>query len=118
MIASKKYLSYLRNPLDLIRTKKVLQVNPTIEAARKEPDKTKVFVYDYDAGSVQEKDLENVPDCYKYLDSTKVSWINIDGLRKSDVESIGNRFGIHPLIIEDILSIGQRPKMDEINGVI
>jgi len=118
MIASGKYLAYLRNPMDLLRTKKVLQVNPTIEAPRKEPEQTKVFVYDYNAAQVLEKDLEKVPDCYKYLDSPKVSWINIDGLRKADVESIGNHYGIHPLIIEDILSIGQRPKMDEINGVI
>ncbi len=27
-------------------------------------------------------------------------------------------FNIHPLIAEDILSIGQRPKVDEINGVV
>ena len=27
-------------------------------------------------------------------------------------------FNIHPLIAEDILSIGQRPKVDEINGMV
>src|SRR4029077_19236523 len=31
---------------------------------------------------------------------------------------ICNHFGIHPLIAEDILSIGQRPKMDELNGLL
>jgi magnesium transporter len=34
------------------------------------------------------------------------------------VEDLGNHYGIHPLIIEDILSIGQRPKMDDINGLL
>ena len=42
------YFSYLLNPLELLRTKKVLQVNPTIASPRKEPEETKLFVYDYD----------------------------------------------------------------------
>src|SRR6185295_11122966 len=97
-----KYLTLLKNPLDLIRTKKVLQVNPTIEAVRKEPDHLKIFVYDYDSKEVKEQEVQNVAECYKYLDSAKVSWINIDGLRKSEIEAIGEHFGIHPLITEDI----------------
>jgi magnesium transporter len=113
-----KYLTLLKNPLELIRTKKVLQVNPTIEAARKEPDSIKIFVYDYDSTEVKEQQVHNLVDCYKYLDSTKVSWINIDGLRKKEIEDICNHFGIHPLITEDILSFGQRPKMDELNGLL
>jgi magnesium transporter len=34
------------------------------------------------------------------------------------VEKIAAHFGIHPLITEDILSIGQRPKMDEVEGIL
>jgi magnesium transporter len=113
-----KYFNLLKNPLDLIRTKKVLQVNPTIEATRKEPDQIKIFVYDYNSGEVKEQEVQNVVDCYKYLDSAKISWINFDGLRKAEIEDICNHFGIHPLITEDILSFGQRPKMDELNGLL
>ena len=40
------------------------------------------------------------------------------GLRKNDVETICARYGIHNLIIEDILSVGQRAKTDEINGLL
>jgi len=115
---SSKYLSLIKNPFDLISTKRVLQVNPTVAPMRKEPDEIQIFVYDYDSGEVKEKEVKNVPDCYPYFDSLKVSWINIDGLRKNDVEDICNHFGIHPLIAEDILSIGQRPKMDELNGLL
>ncbi|MBL0145979.1 MAG: magnesium/cobalt transporter CorA [Chitinophagaceae bacterium] len=52
------------------------------------------------------------------MDSPTISWINIDGLRKVDVEAVCNHYGIHYLIAEDILSHGQRPKMDDINGLI
>ncbi len=115
---SAKYLSLLKNPLDIIRTKKVLQVNPTAVPKRIEPEITKVYVYDYDANEVKEQEVNDVPHCYKYLDSAKISWINVDGLRKTDVEDIGNHYGVHPLIIEDILSFGQRPKMDDLNGLL
>ena len=115
---SAKYLSLIKKPFDLIRTKKVLQVNPTIAPVRKEPEQLKIFVYDYNNEVVKEHEVKNIVDCFGYIDSLKVSWINIDGLRKFDVESICNHFGIHPLIAEDILSIGQRPKMDELNGLL
>lgn len=117
-LRSAKYLSLLINPLELIRTKKVLQVNPTAEAKRKEPEQIKIFVYDYNSEEIKEEEVTSLVGCYKYLDSAKSSWINVDGLRKKDVEEISNHYGIHPLISEDILSIGQRPKMDELNGLL
>lgn len=115
---TRKYISYLINPLELLRTKKVLQVNPTVAASRKEPDNVKIFVYDYNQQNIDVKELSNVPACFPYLDSPKVTWINVDGLRKTDVEAICNHYGIHNLIVEDILSIGQRSKTDEINGLL
>ena len=117
-ITSGKYLSLLINPFDLIRTKKVLKVNPTIAPTRKEPKDIKIFAYDYDSKEINEQEVSTVPECFKYLDSPKISWINIDGLRKSDVDAVSEHFGIHPLIAEDILSIGQRPKMDDLNGLL
>ncbi len=115
---TKNYFSYLLNPFELLRTKKVLQVNPTIPPVRKEPEAIKIFVYDYDAESLDVKELDNVADCYSFIDSPKATWINVDGLRKKDVEAISNHYGIHYLIMEDILSIGQRPKMDDMEGMV
>lgn len=115
---SKKYFSYILNPLELLRTKKVLQVNPTIASPRKEPEAIKIFVYDYNAASADIRELKEVPDCFPFLNSPKITWLNIDGLRKVDVEKICTHYGIHYLITEDILSIGQRPKMDEIDGLV
>ena len=113
-----KYFSYILNPLELLRTKKVLQVNPTIASPRKEPEETKIFVYDYNHQKIDIKQLPRVIDCFPFIDSSTVSWINVDGLRKTDVEAICNHYGIHYLITEDILSIGQRPKMDEIECLL
>ena len=114
----RNYLSYILNPLEILRTKKVLQVNPTVVPERTEPEEIRIFVYDYDATNIEVKELSDVPSCFKYVASPTVTWINVDGLRKKDVETICNHYGIHYLIVEDILSIGQRPKMDEINGLV
>ncbi len=42
-----------------------------------------------------------------------VTWINVDGISDHDrVESILEPFGIHPMIVEDVLVVGQRPKIE------
>lgn len=43
-----------------------------------------------------------------------VRWLNVHGLHEADVMAeIGSRFGLHPLVIEDILNTDQRPKVDD-----
>lgn len=99
-----------------MRTKKVLQVNPTIQTFRKDAEQVKICVFDYNKDSLKENLVKNYSDTYPYLDTPNISWINIDGLRKKELDETCAYFNIHPLIAEDILSIGQRPKVDEING--
>lgn len=119
-IRPEKYLRYLYLPnlFGTRRTKEILSVNPTIIPHREEAKDVSVFVYDYNANSVEEKKFSTVEECFQYKTSGRISWINIDGLRKADVEAICNHFDIHPLVAEDILSTNQRPKMDEADGVL
>lgn len=115
-----KYLKYLYLPklFGTARTKEILSVNPTILPQREEASKVHITVYDYDAESVDESYPATVEECFGFRDNKRISWINIDGLRKADVEIIAQHFGIHALLIEDILSLNQRPKMDEVEGVL
>ena len=110
-----KYLKYLYLPnlFATQRTKEILSVNPTVIPHREEANEVVVSVFDYDAISLEEKKLPGVEACFQYKSSGRISWINIDGLRKADVEAVCNHYDVHPLIIEDILSINQRPKIDE-----
>jgi magnesium transporter len=120
MTSAKKYFRYLI-PVSLFgtnRTKEILNVNPTINISRKDAEKVFVTVYDYDESSLNEHSLLKIEDCFSFKENKHVSWINVDGLRKHDVELISERYGIHPLIAEDILSVGQRPKMDEVEGIL
>lgn len=119
-LSPEKYLRYLYLPnlFGTQRTKEILQVNPTSATERKEPEVVDIFVYDYNAESIEEKKLTKIEQCLPFKDSNRISWINIDGLRKADVEILSSKYSIHPLLTEDILSIGQRPKMDEVEGVL
>ena len=117
---AKKYFRYLI-PVSLFgtnRTKEILSVNPTANISRNDAKEVFIWVYDYDETSLTEKSLKTIDETIVYKENNRISWINIDGLRKSDVETISEKFSIHQLITEDILSIGQRPKMDEVEGVM
>jgi magnesium transporter len=110
-----KYLKYL-NPTNLFtirRTKEILSANPTVIPHREEAKEVIVTVFDYNADLLEEKKLSAIDDCFTYKTSGHTTWINVDGLRKTDVEMICTHFDIHPLVVEDILSINQRPKLDE-----
>ncbi len=117
-MSSKNYLEYILNPFDLLRTKKVLHVNPTIIPERKDSTQSVIMVYEYNPQNLQSFKFNSVEDCFPFLQTDSKTWINVDGLKKEDVEKLCAHYGIHQLILEDILSLGQRSKTDEINGLV
>ncbi|MFI5133170.1 MAG: magnesium/cobalt transporter CorA [Chitinophagales bacterium] len=119
-IHPEKYLRYLYLPnlFGTRRTKEIMSVNPTIIPHREEATEIRVSVYDYNVAGIEEKKFKGVDDCFPYKSSGHNTWINIDGLRKADVESVCNHFDVHPLVVEDILSVGQRPKMDDLDNIL
>jgi magnesium transporter len=119
-IRPEKYLKYLYLPnlFGTQRTKEILSVNPTVIPQREEATEVAVRVYDYDANGIEERNLSSVTECFRYKQSKRISWVNIDGLRKAEVDAVCEHFAIHPLVVEDILSINQRPKMDEVEGIL
>lgn len=114
------YLRYLNIPklFGTQRTKEILSINPTLIPQREEAENVTICVNDYDADSIDTHEFHDIRDAFKYRNTHKTSWINVDGLRKQDVELISEHYAIHPLLIEDILSINQRPKMDEVDSVL
>lgn len=114
-----KYLNLLLPVFNTRRTREILSVNPVLPAEREEAAEVDITVFEYSASEVTEHRFKHITECLGFAQNDGfIYWINIDGLRKSDVETISNRYGIHHLIIEDILSVGQRPKMDEIEGIL
>ena len=85
-----------------------------VHVGEKKVEETRITVIDYDPKNVEEREAEKVEDCFPFKETSTISWINIDGLHEvSVIEKIGNHFGIHPLVLEDILHTGQRPKTED-----
>jgi len=68
---------------------------------------------DYDEANHQESEVKTVDECFSLRDKPTVTWINVEGIHEVKVvEKLGNCFGLHPLVLEDILNTDQRPKVE------
>jgi len=76
-------------------------------------EQVKITVIDYDQERLDTQVVTSVKECFPYKDSSTVTWINVDGMHDAGVvEQLGRYYGLHPLMIEDILNTRQRLKVD------
>ncbi len=93
----------------------VFTFNPAYEdEVREEPLVTHLSLFNYDQDDCSIKTFTGAEELLKNYSRQKISWINIAGLRTADVSRICKYFKIHQLTVEDILSVGQRAKADEL----
>lgn len=89
-----------------------------VQTAREAQD-AKVTVIDYDAEKFQEKEVKKIEECFQFRNEATVTWINVDGLANLEIiEKLSNCFGLHPLVLEDITNLDQRPKMEDFESYI
>lgn len=113
-----RYLNFIFPHFNTGRTRELFHMNASINPVREDSTEVSIQVFEYDAAGLETHDMEKIEDVFQFLHTDKISWINIGGLRKADVEQVSHYFSIHPLLVEDILSMEQRPKMDEIDSVL
>ncbi len=74
----------------------------------------KIYLIDYCAEKSEALTLEKPEQCLPYLDTTSVSWVDVQGLGSEDVlRRLGKVFDLHPLVLEDIVNVPQRSKVEE-----
>lgn len=102
------------------RSKKIgLAPGTLIHIGEKKIDQLKIELFDYDDVHFESKVVQTIDECFPFKDKASVTWINIDGLHEIEtIEKIGIHFDIHPLILEDILHTGQRPKFEDFGNYI
>jgi magnesium transporter len=53
------------------------------------------------------------------LGEGRVVWVSLDGIHEAEtVRKIGEFFKVHPLVLEDVLNTGQRPKLEEFDDFL
>lgn len=78
-----------------------------------------ITVLDYNPNEVREEVLpiDEIDKLREYISRQTVTWINIDGLHDTAaIARIGNIFGIHDLLLEDLVQTDMRPKIEFYNG--
>jgi len=83
-------------------------------------EKAAFSVLIYSEHAVQEIIPKNLEEVIQLIESTKETlWLNIDGIHDEHIiETICSKLLVHKLSMEDILSVGQRPKIDEFDNYI
>jgi magnesium transporter len=82
-------------------------------------DSVNIRLIDYDSVSLTEKELKDIQADSHLKNTPTVTWININGLNDIEmIQEIGQVFELHPLVMEDLLNTGQRPKLEEFDDYI
>src|SRR5512147_3344977 len=97
------------------RIKKVgLPSESLVYTGEKALGKIDVTLIDYDEMTFEERPVQNVEECTPYKNKPTATWINVDGVNNPPMlEKLGECFGLHRLVTEDILNVVQRPKAED-----
>ncbi|MEM9923028.1 MAG: magnesium/cobalt transporter CorA [Cyanobacteria bacterium P01_D01_bin.50] len=80
----------------------------------KDAPETKVTLIDYNQNQVTSKKISIPEDCANYLHTESVSWVDVQGLGNTDIlQEIGKVFELHPLVLEDVVNVPERPKIED-----
>lgn len=73
-----------------------------------------IILIDYDKDRAVRLNLDSPEACIPYLETATVSWIDVQGLGDENIlQRLGRVFGLHPIVLEDIVNVPQRPKVED-----
>src|SRR5262245_24162599 len=110
-------VGHMRSPSRSRRRRRLAGLRPgtppgslTAPAAPTAP--VRLSVMSYDAASAAEPAARDVDEAIRLIRPGGVTWIDVEGLGDPTVLArLGERFGLHPLALEDALNVPQRPKV-------
>ena len=112
----KNYLEHFKLPTLYKKTSQKTGLPPgtLIYTGTRKQEPVQIELIDYDEKQLEEKKLDSVQQILEYQKTDSNSWINLDGIHNVEfIEHIGQQFQLHPLVLEDIVHVGQRPKMED-----
>lgn len=92
--------------------------NPLHPLSRPDDAAVQYHLIEYDAKNFSHQVFTTLDPVLHKKESTQKIWIHVEGLHHVDVIKLCENYDIHALLIEDILSNDQRPKMDDAEGVL
>ena len=84
------------------------------EEAQVAGESPRLSLISYDAERFSERVSCSLDECLASSEENGIRWINVDGLSDPALlETLMGRFGIHPLVMEDVTALEQRPKLED-----
>lgn len=75
---------------------------------------TDIVLINYSQQQAVRLNLNKPEECAPYLATQSVSWVDIQGLGREDLlQRLGEVFKLHPLVLEDVVNVPQRPKFED-----
>ncbi|MFO0553142.1 MAG: magnesium/cobalt transporter CorA [Polyangiaceae bacterium] len=72
-----------------------------------------MFLVDFDANHVEERRIQRIEDCIPHVNEDSTTWVDIRGIGHAPTfRKLAEIFEIHPLALEDMVNVPQRPKAD------
>jgi len=100
-------------------TKSGLPPGTMVHVGKERTEKVRISVMDFNEDSVVEKAITSTNELRVFLEKSNVTWITVDGVHDLHViENIGQIFGLHPLVMEDIANTTQRPKVEDLEDYL
>ena len=73
----------------------------------------------YDPATFEEQRFQTVDDCLPHLERPGITWVNVEGVHDVEIiRHLGERFALHPLVLEDIVNTVQRPKIEDYDSYL
>lgn len=74
----------------------------------------KITVIEYDTEKIKEYEADSFIECPDIHFSKRTVWINVNGVHEIElIQELENKYGLHPLVLEDIVNTAQRPKFED-----
>ncbi len=91
----------------------------TYTGRKKLDAKTLVTVMHFTGSEVQESTGTTLEACLPQKKEDTITWIHVEGLQNVElIQQLAKEYAIHPLTVEDILNLDQRPKVEEYEGYV
>lgn len=82
------------------------------------PGSTKLTLVTYGPGRLQEVGVTSGAEAARMLPEGEQAWLRVVGHEPRVLGELAEQFGIHPLVMEDIVNIGQRAKLEDYDSYL
>jgi len=98
---------------DDIAEKVGLPPGTVVHTGEDRSEEVTINVMEFAGGQMREYIADSLDDCSPPLDPTATKWVHVQGVHDIEiVKTVCEYYDLHPLVVEDIPSVGQRPKFE------